>query len=143
MTIEKIESEIRTGQCRNIWYSTKSLWWTHSPADVKEASEKGWKIMREKFEAMLNDPSIKDKEKRKTELLLKSAAATGRSPIPCDPTGAALFSTDKPHEWCRHARMKASGFGAHGLVAFMKAHHQNCEEQYHNNWTSYNLMLSK
>lgn len=141
MTIEKIESEIRIGKCTMIWHSTKSLWWTHSPIDVKEASEVGWVIARERYEQLLLDPKAPDIHKRRVEQFIKLAVSSGRSPLPLDPTGAPLKQIVAPQLWLEYAWAKSAGFGAHGIQALMKAHHQNCNGHYYDKWLNYNLLL--
>ena len=139
MTIEQFEKDIAEGKTSMIYYSSKSLWWTHLDEDLKEASETGKQKVKEAHEAFMNSDSIS--KERKEELQAFYDLGQKHGGIPTSPQGAPLYQMDDPKTWLAAAKNQAEEnpelFGKGGLNTFMNAHHQNCGEVFSTSWAAY------
>lgn len=141
MTLEQVKQDIASGKSRMIYYSSRTLWWTHLDEDLKESSQKGMIAAAARHDAFMKRTDVSEAEKQRLNSLYKSASKV--STIPMDVTGATLFMTDKVHNWIKQAELKPEHFGRHGLEAFMKAHHQNCGGNAWPVWEYYNLLIDE
>lgn len=142
MTIEQVKQDIKDGKSTMIFYGSQTLWWTHLDSDLEDATAKG-KIAREKMHTdMMENPNVPQEHKDKMSSLYEMAnkSAVG---IPSDPTGAPLYQMQEPLKWITEAEAKPEHFGEHGLEAFMKTHHQNCDDKCHAKWEEYNKMIDE
>ncbi len=139
ITLEQVKADIKSGKSTRIYYSTRTLWWTHLDSDVEEATKLGRIAMDEdgkKFMARTDVPeSEKERYKKLKEMTNKSAVT-----IPLDPSGSTLFEMYDLMTWITEAEKKPEHFGKHGLLAFMKSHHQNCSKCY-TKWEHYNNVI--
>lgn len=142
MNIEQIKAAIAAGQCKKIYYSAHTLWWTHSEADLKESTELGKAAQVVRSERTLADPNISDEKKQRLKGLLEMING-GSGTIPLDPSGSPLMQYDNPTEWIERAEQKPEHFGTHGIQAFLKAHHHNCGGLCFSRWQEYNLLCDK
>ncbi len=140
MNIEQIKASIASGQCKTIFYSAHTLWWTHSVEDLKQATETGRATQSERHSRMLADPTVPEATKQQLKGLMQIIA---RGNTPLDPSGSPLMQTDNPTEWISMAEKKPEHFGRHGIQAFLKAHHQNCGGLCFSKWEQYNLLCDK
>ena len=139
ITIDQVKSDIDSGKSTLIYYSTSSLWWTHLDSDVEESMIMGRKKQAKSHEMMLADPKFPKDRKKKLIAIMK---AIGKNSItPLDPSGATLYQSEDLNEWIMVAEKKPEHFGKHGLDAFMKSHHQNCEGKTFKNWDFYNRLI--
>ncbi len=139
MTIEQVKSDIDSGKSTLIYYSTATLWWTHLDSDVEESMIMGRKTQAEKHKNMLANPNVPEKKKKKLQAIIN---AIGKNSItPLDPSGATLYQSEDLDEWIAVAEKKPEHFGKHGLDAFMKSHHQNCEGKAFTKWDFYNRLI--
>jgi hypothetical protein len=122
LTLEDLKKSAKT-----IYYSSVSLWWTHSSQDLKESTEFGLLSQQKKNELFLADPNKSEDEKHRLVSLmngLKEHQAKYGSHTPLDPFGAPLMMIDAD-KWISPAEKKPEHFKKYGLEAFMKTHHQN------------------
>lgn len=116
-------------EAKQIYYSSGSLWWTHSDDDLKEATQLG-DVAREKLmDKFLNDPSKPQKDKDRYSALMANIKKTHQENghgVPTDPWGCPLFQIDAD-KWISAAENKPEHFKKYGIEAFMKTHHQNCK----------------
>jgi hypothetical protein len=139
MTIEQVREDIKSGKCKRIYYSSRTLWWTHLDSDVDEATKMG-KIASDKaHEIFMERKDIPQSEKLRYSNL-REMANKSISTIPLDPTGSTLFQTDDLMDWITEAEKKPEHFGKHGLQAFMMSHHQNCNICF-SGWDGYNNLI--
>lgn len=138
MTIEKIRIDIKLGDCRTVYYSSQTLWWTHLDADLLDASLKGRQAMEKKMQGLLNNPGVPEPEKKKLKNLFDIAAMNKN--IPLDPSGSPLFQCNAI-QFLISAESTPKLYGQHGMNAFVKAHHQNCDGNYFTTWALYNQLI--
>lgn len=140
VTTEEVKSDIASGKSKHIFYSANGLWWTHLPEELEAATQIGKRVSAERHEKMMNDPNIPEETKTKLKGL-KAMADKATHTIPMDIEGNVLLQTDKPLEWFNGAISNPNHFGPHGIRAFMKAHHRNCDEIVFKNWIEVNKYL--
>lgn len=143
MTIEQVKADIASGKCTRIYYSSKSLWWTHLDDDVTESTKIGEEVFERKHRHFMSNIKIPQSEKERRDALYKSIMESEYRP-PLSVDGSTLFMfTDKKDvlRWISEAEKKPEHFGKHGLDAFMKAHHQNCGGNASDKWSNYNLLI--
>ena len=138
MTIEQVKADIASGKSTTIYYSSGGCWWTHLDSDVSEATDFGKAREQQKFVRMMASPILPDWVKAEIKSLYDKVKD---STIPLDVNGAPLFMTKDVSGWVAAAIGKPQHYGRHGLDAFMKSHHQNCERQSGGDWEFYNKML--
>ena len=143
MTIEQVKEDIKDGKCEMIYYSSSTLWWTHLTSDVEEAMKTGKAASDKRHEDMMNDPNFPQENKDKLKAL-KKMIGEGAVEIPMDPTGAPLMQISEKKDiegWVAASEAKPEHFGKHGVDAFMKSHHQNCDNNCFKEWAGYNEMI--
>ena len=138
-TIDQVKADIKSGKCTLIYYSTSSLWWTHLDSDVEESMKMGRKYMEERDKKLLADPNFPEEEKKKLKTIRKLIGKNSITPL--DPSGSTLYQWDECMKWITEAEKKPEHFGKHGLDAFMKSHHQNCEGKVYEKWHHYNMLI--
>jgi hypothetical protein len=123
VTFEQVVRDIKTGKSTQIYFSSKSLWWTHLEADAIQATEQGhvYKIAVARQEGRAG-----------------LYTATGEQ---TDPIGAPIKIFPKPALWMSRSKKFQRSYGKHGLCAFMKTHHQNCSDFFSNTWDAYNQRI--
>ena len=127
VTIEEIEAAIQSGECKAIYYSLHTLWWTHLAEDVKAASIKGEEALSAAHAEILASEVISSEHKKNINAL-REAAKNVKHRIPKDPTGSPLLMFNNYVEcmkWITAAKEKPEHFGKYQLEAFIKTHHQN------------------
>lgn len=139
ITLEKIKQDVADGKSPLIYYSAHTLWWTHLEEDVRMAMAIGSKARDEQHAALMKREDIPEEEKAKMKSLFEMANS-GAVEIPCDPTGSPPYQTEEVDEWISRAEAKPDHFGRHGIEAFVKSHHQNCDTP-HSKWEEYNKLL--
>ena len=124
INFNEVMSDIRRGASTKIYFSAKSLWWTHLKSDLIEATERGhaYKL------------AIAKREGRGVYV-----RAEGET----DPLGEPVKVFPKPGLWMKNSSKQAGSFGKHGLRAFMKAHHQNTSTYFSNKWADYNNLIDQ
>lgn len=144
ITLQQIKDDIQAGKVTRIYYSSGSLWWTHLDTDVSQATEIGIKCQDDGHAKFMTNPNIPQADKDRRDGLYKMIRKPGAHRIPTDPTGAPLYQfTEKKdiENWIAAAENKPEHFGKHGIDAFLKAHHQNCDGKCFNSWDSYNSLI--
>ncbi|MES2004319.1 MAG: hypothetical protein V4450_07345 [Bacteroidota bacterium] len=139
ITLEQIKKDIADGKGSRIYYSAHTLWWTHLDTDVETATEMGKQASDSRMEQMLADPTVPEEQKTRIKALRNSAPM--QSTVPLDPSGSPLYQMDDVEKWIRVAEEKPAHFGKHGLDAFVKAHHQNCEGIAFQSWDHVNQVI--
>jgi hypothetical protein len=153
ITLEQVEADIKAGKCKMIYLCSFSLWWTHLDADVAEATEQGHVFRAEADQNMLNDPNCPEEQKARLRGLKQfhanlikenpEAFPGGASAVPVSPIGAPLLQNDDPAKFIAQSRQFANNYGKHGLKAFIKTHHRNCEDHFYNKWHKYNDLIDQ
>lgn len=123
ITLEQIKSDIKSGKSKAIYLSDKFLWWTHLEDDLIQATEMGIEYM---------------KDKTRIESIL-----IGMSWHKCDPIGSKVIINKEPGLFIARTLMNPKHYGKHRIQAFMKAHHQNCNNFYSNKWQGYNNLIDR
>lgn len=141
MTIEQVKADIKSGKSTRIYYSARTLWWTHLDSDVEEATKIGRAISDEHYENFMKRTDVPESEKKRYTAL-KEMASKSAVTIPLDPSGSPLYQMDDLMKWITEAENKPEHFGKHGLNAFMKSHHQNCSKCY-SKWEHYNNVIDQ
>lgn len=141
ITLKQVKLDIMNGRSSMIYCSSRTLWWTHLDEDLTDASETGWKKMIDRHNQMMKDPTIPDLQKQKMQALFKQIKNARFNP-PVDPSGAPLFQMEETDKWISEAEKKPDHFGEHGLKAFMRAHHQNCNNLCFPEWKFYNNIIT-
>lgn len=144
ITIEQVKEDIKSGKCTRIYYSARTLWWTHLDSDVEEATKIGREATDEHYKKFMERTDVPESEKKRYTSL-REMANKSITTIPLDPSGSPLFQIDEPTkimEWITVAEQKPEHFGKHGLNAFMKSHHQNCSKCY-SKWEHYNNVIDQ
>ena len=139
ITLEQVKSDIKSGKSKRIYYSKSNLWWTHLDSDVIEARVLGKAAQEEQHKKMMAGNSIPVEEKKRYDALYNIVKG---AQIPVDPLGSLLFQTDDCEKWISEAEKKPEHFGKHGLLAFMKSHHQNSRIVF-DEWELYNFLIDK
>lgn len=121
VTIDDILFEIRIGRAKKIYFSGACLWWTHSEEDLQEATRRG-------------------REYRKA-IAQKNEAAIINLHAQSDPLGNPVKTYDKPGLWIKRSLSNPRHFGKHGIKAFIKTHHQNCNTYFSNRFQGYNDLI--
>ena len=137
ITFDQIKKDIRDGKVSWIYYSSNTLWWTHLESDLIESRKLGREASKRSHDKLLAS-NRSDKEKKKMSALFEMAQ---KGSHPLDPSGSPLMMTEETNEWMDVAKQKPSHFGKHGLNAFMKSHHQNCNNKCHPEWGFYNKLI--
>ena len=133
ITLQQIKE---SGQ-KTAYYSAGTLWWTHDPEDVAQATETGRLAMEANMAKTLMRQDIPDEEKNRIRSLY---ALVKSSTVPCDPSGAPLYMVDL-RKWIGQAEKNPDFFGAARLDAFMAAHHQNDGTILFREWARYNDLI--
>lgn len=60
-----------------------------------------------------------------------------------DPLGNRVKVFPEPYKWVRRSMTNPGHFGKHGLKAFMKTHHQNCNSYFSNRFQGYNDLIDQ
>lgn len=142
ITIEQVKSDILSGKSKFIFYSTSGLWWTHLNEELEAATIIGKRVSEQNHEAMMNDPAVSEENKSKLKSL-KAMADKALYTIPMNIEGGPLFQTDEPMKWIDSAIANPDHFGKHQLRAFIKTHHQNCDEIVFKNFDEVNTYLNR
>ena len=114
MELEQIKRDILSGKAKKVYYSDKSLWWTHLKTDVIDATEKGRKYLDATNQAIVGGF--------------------------VDPIGAKIHSANAK-DWLKKSLSNPNWYGKHGLKAFVFTHHQNCQQFFSNKWDEYNKKI--
>lgn len=141
MTIEQVKADIKSGKCKRIYYSARTLWWTHLDSDVEEATKIGREATDEHYKKFMERTDIPESEKKRYTSL-REMANKSITTIPLDPSGSPLYQMDDLMKWITEAENKPEHFGKHGLNAFMKSHHKNCSKCY-TKWEHYNNVIDQ
>jgi hypothetical protein len=136
LTLDQVKADIKAGKCKKIFYSETTLWWTHDPADLEDSTAMGKAFCLARHKAEMRNPNIKDNERARLKGLFWSFYK-GKTP-PLDPIGQVLYETDNLTKWIRGAEESPQVFGRHGLDAFMRMHHQNCQGKIFASWDEVN-----
>lgn len=139
ITLKQVLADIAEGKSTQVYYSARTLWWTHLSSDVDEATKKGNEIVESRFQQRMDDPLYPQAEKDKLTALHKMSKDL-KHQIPTDPSGSPLYQIDAK-QWVEEAIAKPEHFGLFGLDAFMKAHHQNHENQIFAKWKIVNKQI--
>lgn len=140
ITLKQIKEDIESGKTTMIYYSAHTLWWTHLDSDLKEAMEQGHKASDEKHERMMKDPKMPAEEKERMKSLYKMVKG-GAVTTPLDPSGSPLLQISDLNTWIANSEAKPEHFGKHGIDAFVKSHHQNCEGECYPSWEACNTAI--
>ena len=145
ITLEQVKKDIEEGKVNAIYYSARTLWWTHLDSDVEAATEIGKKSRDARIEQILNNPNVpqEDKDRAKAAQEMANKSVVG---IPLDPTGSPLYHHTTPEAiigFIEASEKKPEHFGEHGLDAFMMSHHQNCGENCFSEWKEYNKIIDE
>jgi hypothetical protein len=125
LTLEQVKKELKPDS--RIYYSSGSLWWTHSDQDVKESTAMGIAAQKKLNERFMADPGKTSEEKERMKSLTEALAAHQEkygTNTPLDPYGCTLLMCDAD-KWINTAEQKPEHFGKYQLEALMKVHHQN------------------
>lgn len=122
ISIDQIHEDISDGKSTKIYFSAKSLWWTHLESDLTEASKHGFSYQ------------IRVK---------KGTGASFICPSDCDPIGNKTKTFPNAALWLKRSLSNPAFFGKHGLKAFLKTHHQNCTNYFSNTWQGYNNLIDR
>ena len=114
--LKRILQEANNGAKPNVWFSTKSLWWTNSKLDLLEATAIGTKALEAKGEKLTT--------------------------LYCDPLGYGIDKTSAK-DWLAKSISNPSWFGKNGLKAFVFTHHANCKSFFSNKWDEYNNYMDR
>lgn len=135
ITLKAIKKKIQKNKIKQIWYSSRTGWWTHSLKDVTAAAEMVQSKMIETLEA---------RRKASTDLVQRSMLAKQIEeiskklpPVPVDPSGAPLYVSDNPKKFIGLAESHPENYGKRGLAAFIQAHHRNCNGMCFENFDLY------
>lgn len=143
ITLQEIKDDQAKAKNPQIWYSSRGLWWTHSPDDLEQATEQGKIATQNRIDAILADPTVPDQRKemiRAGHEQMKSSEHT----IPTDPHGNPLYmftEKEKAERWISAAEEKPTHFGRHGIDAFIKTHHRNNEGFNLTTWDQVNNLI--
>lgn len=136
ITLEQIEEDIKSGKSTVVFFSARTLWWTHLESDLEQATEKGRIAQQKKHDDFMKS-DIEDQAKERFKSLFNQVK---ESKIPLDPTGSPTYQSDASH-WIKKARNDPEHFGENKLNAFLFAHHQNCGDYFFSNWDHYNNII--
>jgi hypothetical protein len=120
VTLEEIKADIKSGKSKKIYLSDKFLWWTHLESDLVDATMSGEKYV------LKNDPFG----------LEKLATFT-------DPLGGKININNNPSKFIVKTLLNPKHYGKHRIQAFLKAHHQNCDNFFSNKWDRYNKLIDR
>lgn len=140
MNLDQIKQDIEEGKSTRIYYSTRTLWWTHLDSDLKEATKEGREkqikqIQKKIDQGQLPEPQITLAKSHLQQIKDRT--------IPTDPEGAPLMQMEDPKEWVEAAERKPEHFGDLGLEAFLGCHHQNCKEFSPSSWEVINKVMAE
>lgn len=137
ITLKQLEREMRIGT-KFVWFSSGSLWWTHSEKDVSDATKLGYDYFQKELVKKVNSQLVSSNEK---QALFKIRENINKK-MPCDPVGFPLkkmnFKT-----WMKNSLDAEELYGKHGLNAFLMTHHQNNKSFFTNKWDSVNNYIDK
>ena len=125
ITLQQVLASLEEPDKKHIYYSARTCWWTHDPADAH--------VM---WEGQLVPITSVSRENR----LLANA-------LPLDCQAAPLFQTEQPLLFVDDAIKNESRYGRHGIRAFMASHAKNCfrhdgRTAYASpSWEEYNIAL--
>lgn len=119
ITLEQIKADIKSGKCKKIILSDKFLWWTHLESDLVDATISGEQYL------IRNDPFGLEKNKHNFT----------------DPLGGKINVNNDPHKFIIKTLLNPKHYGKHRIQAFLKAHHQNCDNFFSNKWQGYNDLI--
>ncbi|AVR47227.1 hypothetical protein C7S20_19310 [Christiangramia fulva] len=139
MDLEQVKKDIQEGRSTMIFYSAQTLWWTHLESDLEEARELGRKTQERNHKKMMKDSRIPKKDKQRMKAMFKEISKHNH--VPLDPSGSVLFEMETPMYWITEAEKKPNHFGVFQLEAFMKTHHQNCNNHCFTSWDDVNAQL--
>lgn len=144
ITLEQVQQDIKDGKSTAIYYSSRTLWWTHLPEDLKEATAIGKQYTDLLLKRMLADPTVSNEKKDEIEkyigIMQRSHEMHPEGGVPTDPTGAPLLQINDPALWVNEAINKPDHFGRHKLDAFIASHHRN-DGEYFFSWDQINTFL--
>jgi len=144
ITLEQIQQDIKDKKSTHVYYSSRTLWWTHLETDLKEATDTGKIYTQNLLERMLNDPTVSNEKKDEIEkyigIMQRSHENHPEGGVPTDPTGAPLLMIDNPQKWIDEALAKPDHFGKHQIDAFIKTHHRNGGELFFS-WETVNRYI--
>jgi len=130
MEFKELKQLIADDKVKTIYYSTKTVWWTHDEKDVEEATIKGKKALSRNIRKEIK-PDIPEGQKKVLKAHLQSLKDT---PIPFDPFGSPLYKMDAPKEYIKQAEENPDHFGKHRLDSLMLGHHKNSTGKAFRNW---------
>lgn len=132
--LETLREEAR--KVERIYYSANTLWWTHRPEDVEEATRHGREALIQRQQQQMQ--RMPAEQAGRARALFKLAM---EHPIPMDPTGSPLMQMDDPAKWVEGSITNADHFGKHGALAFAVTHHLNCAGFIFTTWEGANAFI--
>lgn len=135
ITLEKVKQDIASGLSTKIYYSVNSKWWTHLDSDVLEATGQGISFREAQFSTIMGDSdpqvisSFRDKFKMDEEKQM-------------DPVGSIIKTENNPVGFIHAAELNSGVYGANGIEAFMRSHHQNSIGEVMTTWDDYNNLIN-
>ena len=142
VTLEQIKEDILSGKCKAIYYASQSLWWTHLDSDLEESTKIGNAISALRHKAYMNRKDAPQSEKLRISNLFEMIGKDSTTPLSVDGSPLLMFTEpDKINNWITEAEKKPEHFGKHGIEAFLKAHHQNCNGEAYSKWEHYNYVI--
>lgn len=131
ITLEQIKADIKAGRSTQVYFSPACLWWTHLDDDLKDSTKAGRVMQKRNHEALMMSPNLSDEKRNQLDALYKIASdipEENMMGIPLDPWGSPLMMCDAKG-WVDAAEGDVPHFGKHGLLAFVRTHHQNSNEK--------------
>lgn len=130
-----LKKKIFQNKVKTIWYSSRTGWWTHDPKDLERAGRMFHDRKIEELTAKMNKSQDLIERQKIRNVIEKLRISIPQ--IPLDPSGAPLYIADNPKIFIKNAENNPDHYGEHGLDAFMKAHHKNCNGHCHADFDLY------
>lgn len=121
ITIQQIKADINSGKSVSIYLSEKFLWWTHLESDLLKSTEQGKNYVR--------TLPVHERWNEHREF--------------CDPLGGKIIINKEPGLFITKTLLNPKHYGNHRIQAFLKAHHQNCNNFFSNKWKGYNDLIDR
>jgi hypothetical protein len=146
--IDNVKADIESGKSKMIYFSSRTLWWSHLDSDVEEATKQGLIETERRHNEFMANPKNSQADKDKMAALKQQLSTIqglkegmGGHGLPTDPTGAPLLQMDGCMKWISEAEAKPEHFGEFGLYAFMTTHHQNAQGNGFGDWSGVTAYL--
>lgn len=139
ISIHRVKEDIESGESTMIYYSTRTMWWTHLDTDLVDSTIKGREKTYKSLEKRLDMENLNDTARQQIQEAINEIKYN--CTLPVDLEGNVLYMHNDPKGWVDDAEERSYLFGKHGLDAFMQSHHQNCNKGCPKTWEDINNYL--